>query len=306
MIKQYLIFIILSIIFLIIIIIKTTLYLFTVIEEGGEINENFKSNDERSANIDIFLEKCAKKYNDENIKNIELNTEDKGNRDINKKMYSMTYNKKYPEFEKYCGPDWTFISWPSASINSFEETKNEIINESNKKPTIDKIGWFGNINSPMPDVIEYKTRPLLKKIGDENSDIFDIIHIAPNGGNGGIIDKNIQNYTSLPELIKYKYLLDIGGNGYSGRLKYLLYSKRPLIYIERDYIEYFNNDLKPFVHYIPVKEDLSDLLEQVKWMKEHEEESLKIAENAYNYAIENFTEDKILARVYEVYKNINN
>ena len=117
-------------------------------------------------------------------------------------------------------------------------------------------------------------------------------------------EKVINNYISLPDLTKYKYLLDIGGNGYSGRLKYLLYSKRPILLIDRNYVEYFHDDLKPYEHYIPVKMDLSDLLDQVEWMKQNPDKCKEIAQNAYNFAIENFTKEKLIDRIYEVYKNL--
>lgn len=213
----------------------------------------------------------------------------------------MCYNKNNQNLEKYCGIDWVFFHCPSASIYSFEETKNQIILESNKKPIINKVGWYGNIYSPLNDVIEYKTRPLLKKIGEENPELFDIYHIAPQHGK---IDNKIPNYLSLIDLIKYKYLIDIGGNGYSGRLKFLLYSKRPILLVDRKYIEYFNNELIPYTHYIPVKMDLSDLLEKVEWMNQNYEKSLEIANNAFVFAINNFTEDKLLERIHYVYNNL--
>ena len=50
--------------------------------------------------------------------------------------------------------------------------------------------------------------------------------------------------------------------------------------------------------------DLSDLLEQVEWIKNNYEKCLEIANNAYDYAINNFTEDKLLERVYYVYQNV--
>jgi len=180
----------------------------------------------------------------------------------------MCYNKNNPNLKKYCGPDWVFHNWTSANINDFETTKNEIIVASIKYPTIDKIGWYGNIYSHSCDVIESKTRPLLKIIGDNNSTFFDIIHVDAHN-----INNNNPNYLSLPDLMKYKYLIDIGGNGYSGRLKFLLFSKRPLLIVDRNYIEYFHDDLVPYLHYIPVKMDLSDLDEQVNWMISNPEKS---------------------------------
>lgn len=256
---------------------------------------------ERESAILYFLNKCSIKYNDENIKKIVFNTRDRGNENKNDKEYSMCYNRDIPELEKYCGVDCFFYNWPSASIYSYEETKNDIILKSQEEPTIDKIGWYGNICSPLSDVIEYKTRPLLKEIGDKHPELFDIIDIRPRNW---IIDNNIPNYLSLPDLMKYKYLIDIGGNGWSGRLKFLLFSKRPLLIVDRKYIEFFYNDLVPYVHYIPVKMDLSDLLEQVEWMKKNNEKSLEIAKNAFEFAMTHLTEDKLLDRVHYVYSNI--
>ena len=256
---------------------------------------------ERAYGLTYFFHKCSEKYLKEEIKYIRFNCHDRGNENENIKEYSMCYNKNNPNLKKYCGPDWVFYHWPSASIYSFDRTKNEIILESNKKPTIDKVGWYGNIYSPLNDVIEYKTRPLLKEIGDQNPELFDIIHVAPYYGK---ISNTISTYLSLPELIKYKYLIDIGGNGYSGRLKFLLFSKRPLLIVDRNYIEYFYDDLIPYEHYIPVKMDLSDLLEQVNWIKSNPEKSQEIANNAFNYAINNFTIDNLIDRVYYVYNNL--
>ncbi len=50
--------------------------------------------------------------------------------------------------------------------------------------------------------------------------------------------------------------------------------------------------------------DLSDLLEKVEWMKTNYEECLNIANNAYNFALSNFTNDNLMKRINEVYKNI--
>jgi hypothetical protein len=178
----------------------------------------------------------------------------------------------------------------------------KIIQASDAKPMSSKVGWYGNLTSPLKDVPEYLTRPKLKAIADANSTLLDIIHIAPNRG---IIDANIENYMTLEDLVRnYKYLLDIGGNGYSGRLKYLLFSKRPLILVERRYVEYFHDDLLPFVHYIPVKTDLSDLIDKILWIHSNEKVCEQIAENALQFAKTNFTKEKLCQRIMQVYSHI--
>jgi hypothetical protein len=257
---------------------------------------------ERHIALRDFFHKCAHKYGDDKISTMDYTAYDRGDENEAARKYTMCYNKTKPDLAKYCGPDCFFHSWPTANIRSFEETKNQIIVESAKPPCIDKIGWFGNIYSPLGDVIEHKTRPLLYKIGQDNREWFDVIHILPRNG---YINETIPEYLTLPYLTKYKYLIDIGGNGWSGRLKWLLFSKRPLLLVDRNYIEYFYNDLIPYKHYIPVKMDLSDLLEQAEWMRNNYDKSLEIAKNAFEYAMENFTEDKLIDRVYQVYQNIN-
>uniref|UniRef100_A0A6C0DRL2 Glycosyl transferase CAP10 domain-containing protein n=1 Tax=viral metagenome TaxID=1070528 RepID=A0A6C0DRL2_9ZZZZ len=284
-----------------------------VIERFQSLIFNYKHSNvchERTIAISYFLNQCSIKYNNEHICQIPFNTFDRGedylvtnnNGDSTKRGYSMCYNKNSPELEAFCIPDCFFHSWPSANIASFDGIKQQLIEASGMEPIIPKVGWVGNIYSPLSDVIEYTTRPLLKTIGDANPTLFDIIQVLPVDF---VINENSNHYMSLPDLVrKYKYLIDIGGNGWSGRLKFLLFSKRPLLIVDRVYIEYFYNDLIPYVHYIPVKADLSDLIIQTHWMLANEDKCNEIANNAFNYAIENFTLDKFLDRVYYAYCNI--
>ena len=257
---------------------------------------------ERATSLKKLFELAATKHNMPQIKEMKFNTEDRGCEDPKDKQYSVAYNKTIPSLKRFCGPDPFFVDWPSANIHSFEEVKQQIIAEGLKPPTIQKIGWYGNIYSAKSDVIESQTRPLLKKIGDANPHLFDIHHVAPNNDQ---INNSCANYMSLPDLVKYRYLIDIGGNGWSGRVKFLLFSRRPLLLVDRKYIDYFFDDLIPYVHYIPVKEDLSDLQQQIKWLLTNNEQALQIAQNAYNYAVHNLTEAKVYERIAEVYKNLN-
>lgn len=190
------------------------------------------------------------------------------------------------------------MSWPATGVESFEKTKCEIIKSSESTPPSGKAGWVGNINSALADAPEHKTRPLLKKIAEENPDLMEAFHVFPPNPKNPI-------YQSMSELIKqYEILIDIGGNGYSGRLKYLLFSRRPILMVERNYLEYFSEDLKPWQHYVPVQMDLSDLVEKTKWIMDNKKKSKEISEKAFEFANENFTQDKILNRVFNVFKNI--
>ena len=243
---------------------------------------------ERQHALESLFKLCENKYN---IK-IDFNYNFSDNGFTNRLEYLMCYDKNKPELYKFCGPDWTFHSWPTANIISFESTRDDIIKSSNIEPIINKVGWLGAINS--------KPREILKSL---NSEYLDIQDIRPMNG---MIDNKISNYKSLAELTQYKILIDLEGVGYSGRFKYLLFTKRPILFVDRTYTEYFYNDLIPFIHYIPVKNDLSDLLEKIEWINNNYEKSQEIATNAYNFAITNFTQDKLIDRIYYVYNNIKN
>ena len=47
----------------------------------------------------------------------------------------------------------------------------------------------------------------------------------------------------------------------------------------------------PYVHYIPIKDDLSNLIEQIEWVNLNDEEAKKISENAYEFAITHFSKE---------------
>ena len=71
-------------------------------------------------------------------------------------------------------------------------------------------------------------RQKLLEIGDNNKELFDILDM--HWIHSGNTKLNSSRYISTPELVeKYSILIDIEGNGYSGRLKHLLWSHRPLL-----------------------------------------------------------------------------
>ena len=105
----------------------------------------------------------------------------------------------------------------------------------------------------------------------------------------------------MPDLVSiYSILIDIEGWGYSGRLKYLLFSNRPILLVERPHKEFFYKSLKPWKHYIPVNRDLSNLIEMVVWIKGNYLEALQIAENACSFAKEHCSREAAFRRWDEV------
>ena len=64
--------------------------------------------------------------------------------------------------------------------------------------------------------------------------------------------------------------------------------------------------IKPYEHYIPIKEDLSDLIEKILCGAQQNDDKCKIAYTSYNLAINELTLDKALKYMaYTLNKNIN-
>ena len=117
--------------------------------------------------------------------------------------------------------------------------------------------------------------------------------------------------------MQYKYQLNIDGTVAAYRFPYLLaggsvvFKQVEIYYInlsvhfmrhqicftnnihsillvqDSPYYEHFYSDIKPDVHYIPIKADLSDLIEKIQWAKTHDAEVKQIGLNGRRYA-ENF------------------
>ena len=119
------------------------------------------------------------------------------------------------------------------------------------------------------------------KSGNDFKKIFTLLFSEPDSAN-------------LKEHLLYKYLIAVDGNTCTWeRLPWIMLSQSVLVKQETANIEWFYPALKPYVHYIPIKEDLSNLLEQIEWMKGHDSELEIISQNSYNFAKNNLMPEQI-------------
>jgi hypothetical protein len=174
-------------------------------------------------------------------------------------------------------PDFVFHAWPEVGIHDYETFVNQVHHAGKKPYRIHKVGWIGN-----PD-----TNPMRKtmiEMGKAYPHMFDLMEMKwiPSGK----IELDSTKYVSTPDLVEtYSMLIDIEGAGpYSARLKTLLWSHRPLLLVDRPGKEFFFTHLKEWVHYIPIKRDLSDLIEKTKWCFDNYDKALAIGENAFMFS----------------------
>lgn len=186
-------------------------------------------------------------------------------------------------------PDFTFDRWVECHIDNYEATVNRILDQGEKSYTIEKMFWMGNLNTQ-------QLRYDLVELGALHTDKLEFIPMewvrySPKGSM-----HYFTNYTSLEDHTKYKYLIDSGAQGFSARPKFLLHTNRPLFLVDREECkrEYFYNWLVPYEHFIPVKDDLSDLLVQLEWAENNYAEATRIAGNARQFAIDNLNKKTVI------------
>lgn len=103
------------------------------------------------------------------------------------------------------------------------------------------------------------------------------------------------------EYIGHKYLPELDGYvaGTPG-FAWKLLSNCAVFKHDSPYITWFHNALRPWVHYVPFKQDLSDIFEKLQWAKDHDEEMKQIAENGRQFAKENIMPEHLYLYCYKV------
>lgn len=97
------------------------------------------------------------------------------------------------------------------------------------------------------------------------------------------------------EQLQYKYHLLVDGvTATFPGTHWKLLSGSACFKQESDDILYFDCELIAWKHYIPVKNDLSDLLEKIAWAKTHDAEAKQIGEEGRKFALENLLPDALL------------
>ncbi|XP_046385812.1 protein O-glucosyltransferase 2-like [Ischnura elegans] len=109
-------------------------------------------------------------------------------------------------------------------------------------------------------------------------------------------------HVSFFKFFDYKYQVTLDGTVAAYRLPYLLAGGSLVLKQDSDYYEHFYPHLKPGVHYLPVKSDLSDLITQIEWAKNHDLEAKRIGEAGRVFADKNLTPQSILCYHATLYK----
>jgi len=220
-----------------------------------------------------IISEVVGKYNIKDFDWIIVNTDDM---DLYKTYFGYkvlcfsTLNEDYSQTV----PDFTYGGWPEIGIESFETTCQSIEAGGLGGYALDAIGWRG--------ALTHYNRRLIVQFYDGKD--FDTMYIEWDCSNPNkLVCKD--NFVSLGDHPRrWRFLIDVEAHGWSGRLKFFFFSNRVVFIQDRPLKEWYFEKLKPWVHYVPVSRDMSDLKMNMEIVRSNRDLEMSLRRNAMEFA----------------------
>jgi hypothetical protein len=181
------------------------------------------------------------------------------------------------------------LRWPQIGVPDAEELLETMLTDERQWES-PNVFWIGTDQHP--------SRRALADLAKAHPGALDVTLMEwRRAGPNALVSKSRQ--VSLPDHRLFKYLVDCPGRGYSARLKWLLASGRPVFVVDRDVIEPWHGEMEPWVHFVPVAADLSDLLDHHARLEAEPDLEAVIAANAREFAARRLRVDAQLVHTAE-------
>jgi hypothetical protein len=152
---------------------------------------------------------------------------------------------------------------------------------------------------------DFKPRPRLILFSKEHPDLLDAGFTSPY-----YLDEELKKWFEKYDYFRpfiynqdqlaYKYLIAIDGNTFPSSVDWQLLSNSVMIKNESQFLEWYYEALEPYVHFVPFKQDLSDLEEKINWVKQNDRKARQIAETATRFALDNLSNEAVILYFYKL------
>jgi len=175
-------------------------------------------------------------------------------------------------------PDYAFGNWWHIGLVDFDEFAAEI-SELNGYGTIadGRVFWMGNLQG-IPQRIQY-----MNLAARHPEMLFGQSMYWVDGG------RKPNKFVPMKHYTRFKYLIDLTGQGCSGRLKLLPFCRRPLFVAERRFLSWSDILLLKQGLHIGVRHDLGDLVDLYRWAEANQQKVFDDCHALFNWSRENFT-----------------
>jgi hypothetical protein len=208
---------------------------------------------------------------------------------------------------KYCNKDYTKKAFSWRWGDSTEIPQYNIISKARSKE--DTLTTILNLNSArhcgyVMQVPQYDT-PFEDKlnatvwrgaVNESSVERYNFVERYENAKNMNIgfsyipysrlnIDlKYVKGSLTISEQLKYKYIISIEGNDVASGLKWQLYSNSIVLMKRPTKVSWAMEDtLIPYKHYVPLSDNYDNVIEQIHWCEQHQDECKMIANNATEF-----------------------
>jgi len=108
----------------------------------------------------------------------------------------------------------------------------------------------------------------------------------------------LRNLSHTPPVAhaSFRYILQLGGVNFDSRRPFWVPFTGSVLFLQHGPFRslWFRVALRPYVHYVPVSEDLSDLLQQLQWARSHQDRCRAMARRLRSFAERHFVEPTAL------------
>lgn len=117
---------------------------------------------------------------------------------------------------------------------------------------------------------------------------------------------NVVEAIPFVKMSQYKYILNIDGSVTAFRISAELAFGSVILKVDSDYKIWYLDLLKAYIHYIPIKKDLSDLKEKIEWCKENQDKCRQIGINGRKFYLDYINKDKMMDYIQDTLNLISN
>lgn len=156
-----------------------------------------------------------------------------------------------------------------------------------------------------PASFEYSNRVRLCELSRRSPELVDAkLAYVPESYDSirDMTEKNgyIAGYSKIAEQGHFRYLMSTDGSTIDDTRIYWMLSSGSVVFKQiTPLLPYGIPGLEPWKHFVPVREDLADLLAKVRWARAHDAACREMAERAVTFARTYFTEDQILFYIWQ-------
>lgn len=97
----------------------------------------------------------------------------------------------------------------------------------------------------------------------------------------------VKNKISVSQQLNYKFIVSLQGNDLASNIRWVLYSNSVVIMPKPEWTSWtMEEKLIPYVHYLPLNDELSNLEELLAWAANNDNQCNEIAQNGKQYAFQ--------------------